>query len=226
MVKRLMLSIAALLVAACGFAQDLVPVRDQSNNGGKGKDNEIVPKACALTLGPKVGLNISFAGDPDEMDLGIKGSAGFTGGVAANIRFWKRPLTKFADTGRLGVQLEFLYSMHLLKSDDENINMNCYEIPLLLQWWFARDFCIEIGPTFTGVFSTSPKELEYNNSIIQIEKIKGHDVMFTIGAEYKSRKGFTAGVRYNLGNSDLAGNFQTKVSTISFCIGWLFSIVK
>ena len=50
--------------------------------------------------------------------------------------------------------------------------------------------------------------------------------MLTIGAEYKTQKGFAASLRYNLGNSDLAGNFQTKVSTISFHIGWLFSIVK
>lgn len=222
MVRRFMLSFAALFVAACGFAQDLVPVNPTNNSDGA----TIVPKSFALTLGPKVGINYSLAGDPGEINLGIGGNIGFSGGLAANVRFGKRPLTKFADTGRFGVQLEALYSMRSLKSDIENINMNCYEIPLLFQWWFVRDFCIEVGPTFTGAFSTSPKELKFNNTIFQTEKIKGNDVMLTIGAEYKSQKGFTAGLRYNLGNSDLAGNFPTKVSTISFSIGWLFSIVK
>ncbi len=222
MVKRFMLSIAAIFVAASGFAQDLIPVNPSHESNGA----EVVPKSFALTLGPKAGINYSLAGDPGEANLGIGGNIGFSGGLAANMRFLKRPLTKFADTGRLGVQLEVLYSMHSLKSDIENINMNCYEIPLLFQWWFARDFCVEVGPTFTGVFSTLPKELKYNNTIYQTEKIKGTDVMLTIGAEYKGQKGFTASLRYNLGNSDLAGNFQTKVSTISLGIGWLFSIVK
>ena len=220
--KRFMLSIAALFVAAGGFAQDLVPASPDSDSNVAG----IVPKSFALTIGPKVGINYSLAGDPDGMNLGIGGNTGFSGGLAANVRFGKRALTKFADTGRFGVQLEALYAMRSLKSDAENINMNCYEIPLLFQWWFVRDLCVEVGPTFTGAFSTSPKELRYNNAVFQTEEIKGNDVMLTIGAEYKTQKGFAASLRYNLGNSDLAGNFQTKVSTISFHIGWLFSIVK
>ncbi len=222
MVKRFMLGIAALFVAVCGFSQDLVPVQQETNGSG----DEIVPKPYALTLGPKVGINYSLAGNPDGMDLGIGGNIGLSGGVAANIRFGKRPLTKFADTGRFGVQLEALYSMHSLKSDIENINMNCYEIPLLFQWWFAQDFCIEVGPTFTGAFSTTPKELKYNNTIFQTQEINGNDIMLTLGAEYKSQKGFNVSLRYNLGNSNLAGNFPTKVSTFSLGIGWLFSIVK
>lgn len=222
MVKRFMLSIAATLIAAFGFAQDLpLGTQDIIEIG-----SEKVPKKYALTLGPKVGINYSLSENPKEMNLGLRGNIGFNGGLAVNIRFGKRQLTRYADTGRFGVQLEALYSMRSLKSDIENINMNCYEIPLLLQWWFVQNFCIEVGPTFTGVFRASPKELNYNNTIFQTEKIKGNDIMLTIGSEYKSPNGFTASLRYNLGNSNLAENFQTKVSTITFSIGWLFSIVK
>ncbi len=223
MVKRFMFSIAAIFVAVCGFSQDLKVVESpvQEVSGAM-----VVPKPVAFSLGPKVGINYALAGNPSEMNLGIGGNIGFSGGLAANIRFGKRPLTKFADTGRFGVQLEALYATHSLKSDIETLNMSCYEVPLLFQWWFVQDFCIEVGPTFTGVFGTSPKELRYNNAVFQTDKIKGNDVMLTVGVEYKTQKGFTASLRYNHGNSDLAGNFQTKVSTVSFGIGWLFSIVK
>lgn len=222
MVRRFLFSIVALLFATCGYAQDLVPVSSTYDTVG----DDVVPKPVAFSLGVKVGANYSLAANPEGIDLGIGGNIGYSGGLAANMRFWKRPLTKFADTGRLGLHLEALYATHSLKSDIENINMVCYEMPLLLQWWFVQDFCFEIGPTFTGAFSTSPKELKYNNTIYQTGKIKGNDVMLTIGAEYKSQKGFTASLRYNHGNSNLAGNFQTKVSTVSFGIGWLFSVVK
>ena len=220
--KRFMLSIAALFVAACGFAQDLVPASPDSDSNVAG----IVPKSFALTIGPKVGINYSLAGDPDGMNLGIGGNTGFSGGLAANVRFGKRALTKFADTGRFGVQLEALYAMRSLKSDAENINMNCYEIPLLFQWWFLRDLCVEVGPTFVAGLSTSPDELQFDRVTYRTGDIKGSDVMVTVGAEYKNRCGFTASLRYNLGTSELANNFQTKVSTLSVGIGWMFSVVK
>lgn len=223
MVRRFLFSIIAILFATCGFAQDLVPMESTNDITTEG---ERVPKPLALTLGVKIGANYSIASNPEGINLGIGGNMGYSGGLVANVRFWKRPLTRFSDTGYLGLHLEALYATHSLKSDVENINMACYEVPLLLQWWFVQDFCFEVGPTFTGVFSTNPKELRYNNSIYQTEKIKGNDIMLTIGAEYKSQKGFTASLRYNHGNSNLAGNFQTKVSTITFGIGWLFSIVK
>ncbi len=220
MLKRAFLTLAvAVVMAASASAQGIVPVDDEVPTG------EVVLKPYALSIGPKIGANYSIAGDPDGMDLGISGNVGFSAGAAANLRF-SRPAGRPFGTERFGVQLEALYSMRSLKSDVEDIKMNSFEIPVLFQWYFLPSFAVEVGPTFTGAFSTSPKEFKYNNAVYQMDKVKAYDVMLSIGVNCKLKNGFTANLRYNLGNSDMAGNFQTKVSTISLGIGWLFNVIK
>lgn len=226
MFKRAFLTLAvAVGMAVSASAQGIVPVDDEVITS----DEEIVIsevlKPYALSIGPKIGANYSLAGDPDGMDLGISGNVGFSAGVAANLRFG-RPAGRPFGTERFGVQLEALYSMRSLKSDVEDITMNCFEIPVLFQWYFVPTFAIEVGPTFTGAFSASPKEFKYNNAVYQMDKVKAYDVMLSIGLNCKLKNGFTADLRYNLGNSDMAGNFKTKVSTISLGIGWLFNVIK
>ena len=226
MFRRVLLTFAlAVGLAVSASAQGIVPVDDDdfvNDNIGSGT---IVYKPYALSIGPKVGVNYSIAGDPDGMDLGMTGNIGFSAGAAVNLRFG-RPAGKPFGTERFGVQLEALYSMRSLKTDVDNINMNCFEIPVLFQWYFLPTFAVEVGPTFTGAFSASPKDFKYNNAVYQMDKMKAYDVMLSIGVNCKLKNGFTADLRYNLGNSDIAGNFQTKVSTISLGIGWLFNVIK
>lgn len=221
MFKRAFLTLAvAAGMAVSVSAQGIVPVDDE---------NDFIPpkvlKPYALSIGPKIGANYSIAGDPDGMYLGISGNVCFSAGVAANLRFG-RPAGRPFGTERFGVQLETLYSMRSLKSDAVDISMNCFEIPVLIQWYFVPTFAVEVGPTFTGVLSASPKEFKYNNAVYQMDKVKAYDVMLSIGLNCKLKNGFTADLRYNMGNSDMAGNFQTKVSTISLGIGWLFNVIK
>lgn len=226
MFKRAFLTLAvAVGMAVSASAQGIVPVDDDVITSDEEVVISEVLKPYALSIGPKIGANYSIAGDPDGMDLGISGNVGFSAGVAANLRFG-RPAGRPFGTERFGVQLEALYSMRSLKSDVEDITMNCFEIPVLFQWYFVPTFAIEVGPTFTGAFSASPKEFKYNNAVYQMDKVKAYDVMLSIGLNCKLKNGFTADLRYNLGNSDMAGNFKTKVSTISLGIGWLFNVIK
>ena len=226
MFKRAFLTLAAAVgMAVSASAQGIVPVDDEVITSDEEVVISEVLKPYALSIGPKIGANYSIAGDPDGMDLGISGNVGFSAGVAANLRFG-RPAGRPFGTERFGVQLEALYSMRSLKSDVEDITMNCFEIPVLFQWYFVPTFAIEVGPTFTGAFSTSPKEFKYNNAVYQMDKVKAYDLMLSIGLNCKLKNGFTADLRYNLGNSDMAGNFKTKVSTISLGIGWLFNVIK
>ncbi|MCM1517047.1 MAG: PorT family protein [Pseudoflavonifractor sp.] len=226
MLKRAFLTLAVIAgMAVTATAQGIVPVDDVDFTASEDPIGGEVLKPYALSTGPKVGVNYSIAGDPDGIDLGISGNIGFSAGVAANLRFG-RPAGRPFGTERFGVQLEALYAMHSLHSDVENITMHCFEIPVLFQWYFIPTFAIEFGPTFTGAFSTSPKELPYNDIVFQMDKVKAYDVMLSIGVNCKLKNGFTADLRYNLGNSDMAGNFKTKVSTISLGIGWLFSVIK
>lgn len=225
MFKRTLLTLALIAGTAAAASAQGILVDVDGTDPYNGKLPEVL-KPYALSIGPKVGANYSIAGDPDGMDLGISGNIGFSAGVAANLRFGRPAGRPYYGTERFGVQLEALYSMHSIKSDVEDIKMNCFEIPVLFQWYFLPSFAIEVGPTFTGAFSTSPKELKYNNAVYQMDKMKSYDVMLSIGVNCKLKNGFTADLRYNMGNSDMAGNFNTKVSTISLGIGWLFSVIK
>lgn len=226
MFKRAFLTLAvAVGMTVSASAQGIVPVEDEVITSDEEVIITEVLKPYALSIGPKIGANYSIAGDPDGMDLGISGNVGFSAGVAANLRFG-RPAGRPFGTERFGVQLEALYSMRSLKSDVDDITLNCFEIPVLFQWYFVPTFAVEVGPTFTGAFSASPKEFKYNNAVYQMNKVKAYDVMLSVGLNCKLKNGFTADLRYNLGNSDMAGNFKTKVSTISLGIGWLFNVIK
>lgn len=215
----------AMGLMASAWAQGIVPVDDDNDVMVINRSLTIVEKPYVLSVGPKIGLNYSLAGDPQGMNIGMTGNVGFSVGAVGNIRFF-RPVGKPLGTERFGVQLEALYSMHSLKTDTQNITMNCFEIPVLLQWYFLPMFAVEVGPTFTGAFSASPKDYNYNNAVYHMDKMKAYDVMVSFGVNCQLRNGFTADLRYNLGNSDIAGNFQTKVSTISLGIGWLFNVIK
>lgn len=226
MFKKLILtSCMAMGLMASAWAQGIVPVDDDNDVMVINRSLTIVEKPYVLSVGPKIGLNYSLAGDPQGMNIGMTGNVGFSVGAVGNIRFF-RPVGKPLGTERFGVQLEALYSMHSLKTDTQNITMNCFEIPVLLQWYFLPMFAVEVGPTFTGAFSASPKDYNYNNAVYHMDKMKAYDVMVSFGVNCQLRNGFTADLRYNLGNSDIAGNFQTKVSTISLGIGWLFNVIK
>lgn len=225
MLKRVLITFAVTIgMVVSASAQGIVPV-DEDEISPAHRSGRVVYKPYALSIGPKVGANYSMAGDPDGMDLGMSGNIGFSAGAAFNLRFG-RPAGRPFGTERFGVQLEALYSMRSLKNDVDDITLNCFEIPVLFQWYFVPNFAVEVGPTFTEAFSASPKEFNYNNAVYQMDKVKSYDVMLSIGVNCKLRNGFTADLRYNLGNSDLAGNFNTKVSTISLGIGWLFNVIK
>lgn len=225
MLKRVLISFAITIgMVVSASAQGIVPV-DEDEISPTHRSGRVVYKPYALSIGPKVGANYSMAGDPDGMALGMSGNIGFSAGAAFNLRFG-RPAGRPFGTERFGVQLEALYSMRSLKNDVDDIKLNCFEIPVLFQWYFVPNFAVEVGPTFTGAFSASPKEFNYNNAVYQMDKVRSYDVMLSIGVNCKLKNGFTADLRYNLGNSDLAGNFNTKVSTISLGIGWLFNVIK
>ena len=179
-----------------------------------------------VSVGVKGGVNYSFASDPKGFELGTKGAVGFQGGFAANIHFSDKKDYTPAGTSRFGVQVEALYSQRTLKTDIEDIKMNCFAIPVLAQFYVTPSFTIEAGPTFTGILSSSPKTMTQGLTTFGIGEFKCYDVMASIGVGYYHSSGITASARFNLGNMNLAGNFETKVSTAELSIGYLFKVYK
>lgn len=186
----------------------------------------IVKRPFTVSVGVKGGVNYSLASDPKGFNLGTKGAVGFQGGLAANIHFSDKKDYTPAGTGRFGVQLEALYSQRTLKTDIENIKMNCFAVPVLAQFYITPSFTIEAGPTFTGILSSSPKTMTQGLTTFGIGEFKCYDVMASIGIGYYHNSGVTASARFNLSNVSLAGNFETKVSTAELSIGYLFKVYK
>lgn len=220
MFKRIF--ITAAIIAGVSTLSSAQGFGDSSDSGFS---DEYVLRPYTLSVGPEVGFNYSFAGDPEGMKIGAGGSAGFNAGIAANLRFG-RPAGRPLGTERFGVQLELLYGRYGVSNDIENIGMNCYEIPVLFQWYFLPQLAVEFGPTFTGAFSVSPKEFEVGNKLINMDKISATDVKISVGLNCKLPSGFTAGLRYNIGTSNMSSSFETKVSTLTVSVGWLFTAIK
>ncbi|MDO3389625.1 porin family protein [Bacteroides sp. ET489] len=187
----------------------------------------IVDSPYRIYLGPKAGVNFaSMTGLSDEFGLNPKSGIGFQGGLAAGIHFGRRTPKAEGGTGRFGIQLEAMYSQRTIKTDYENLKLSYFEVPILAQYFVMPELSIELGPTICGTLNSSPEKIQSGNIVIQTEEIKGYDVMLTAGIGYKSKNGFTASARYNLGMSELAGNFNGKVSTVTVSVGWLFNLIK
>lgn len=197
--------------------------------------DNIIDSSYRIYLGPKVGFNMaSMSGLSDEFALNPKSGIGFQGGLAANIHFgrYKGREKSPGGTGAFGIQVEAMYSQRTIKTDAENLKLSYFEVPILAQYYVIPDLSIEVGPTITGSLNSSPDEIKFNNVLISTGELKGFDVMLTAGVGYKLKVSnkhencLTASLRYNLGMSKLAGNFEGKVNTVTVSIGWLFSLVK
>lgn len=198
---------------------------------------ELDDSSYRISIGPKFGMNMaSLSGLQDEYALNPSNGMGFHGGLAVNLHFGRRTEYAYGGTGLWGVQVEALYSQRTIKTDFEDLKFNCLEVPVLAQYYILPSLCIEAGPTFVTTLSSSPDEIfiqrfedtptSITDLTIKTGEIKAFDVMLSAGVGYKHKSGFTASARYNLGMSELAGNFTGKVSTVSVSIGWLFNVVK
>lgn len=184
-------------------------------------------RSSVLKVGPTLGLTFSTMSKFDGADLGQGMGIGFQGGAAVQVHLGRKRGAD-AGTGPLAIQAEALYVNHSVKTDQENISLNYFEVPLLLKYFVTPNLNIEVGPTFCGTLSTSPDNISDNAKLVNIPvgQIKGFDVKATIGVSYELKQGLYASARYNLGTSDLAGDFPCKVSAFTLSVGWMFDIFK
>ena len=211
--KKLLMLVATTMM--------VVSVNAQERAG----DDIVDTRKNVVSLGITAGGNYSMMSSYDAVDLGSRTGIGFQGGLAVNAHFGQRQGAD-AGTGPIGLQLELLYGLHNFKTDlNDNIKLGYLEVPLLLKYYIAQEFNIEVGPTFAFLMSKSPDKLQGPSTMIAIGELKGGDVRGTIGVSYQT-KGFFASARYNLGFSDLAGNFPCKVSAVTVSVGYLFDIFK
>jgi hypothetical protein len=133
-----------------------------------------------------------------------------------------------------------------------DMTVGYFEVPVYVQVYpFYRSdamntFYIEAGADFAGTISRSPKSLtvdnlkgEYSSVTYNLDsdnsKLKGMDVRIMAGVGYdfaiKNEKHETTNLiginaRYYMGTSKLAGNFNSKMSTLEISLSWMFNIGK
>lgn len=132
------------------------------------------------------------------------------------------------------------------------LSIGYFEVPVFLQVYpfYKSDamntFYIEVGPDFAGTMSRKPKSLTVENPSKDWSSVtynldnngstlKGMDVRVMAGIGYdfaiKNEKQETSSLigvnaRYYMGTSKLAGNFNSKMSTLEISLSWMFNIGK
>ncbi len=173
-----------------------------------------------------------------QVKFGIKGglniasvdfeSSGISISPDSKIGFHAGAMAKLSIAEQFSVQPELLYSVEGatfdFDGDEMDINMNFVNIPVLFTYNPAEIFSIHVGPQI-GIPVTAEFESEGQTEDIK-DDIKSINLSAAIGAAVELDNGFTGGVRYNLGLSDLndtEDDGSIKTNAFQVYVGYFFS---
>ena len=129
---------------------------------------------------------------------------------------------------KFSVQPELLYSTQgaTLESEGQKVdfNLSYLNIPVMAKYYVAPKFNLEIGPQIG--FLTSAKGKAMGISADMKDLFKSTDFGLNFGAGYDFTNKFSAGIRYNLGLSNIAedsGDESAQNSVVSLSLGYKFN---
>lgn len=195
-------------------------------NGLFSQEGTPIDRSFRMSIGPKAGVGLAFGSYSNAQNLSFSPSLSYQFGVVYNAHFGRRFELSNGGTGLFGFQLEALYGKNSLKLGTESFGFSFIEVPVLMQIYVIPVLAIEAGATVVKVFSGTPSQITYDGATYGIGELSGSDVRITAGLCYKSPMGIMIDARYNLGMSPVAGNFDTKVSSVMVSFAYLFNIVK
>lgn len=167
--------------------------------------------------------SISSQSSSITSEFGIR--PGFNVGVAANIRFCKRNERSSVKTGLLAFQPEVRYATMGGNNPDYSIGTGYLMIPAMFQVYPIKNMYIEFGPEFALNLSHTPNNVVVGNYQLDLANLKANDVLLGVGFGYAAN-GFTVGVRYNHGFSNMAENLLWKNYILQVNLGYAFSLGK
>jgi opacity protein-like surface antigen len=166
-----------------------------------------------VKFGVKGGLNVAtLTGDVDDASSKV----GFHVGGFAEIKV----------SDKFAVQPELLFSTQGAKSDgDGTLNLSYVNIPVMAKFYVADAFSLEAGPQIG--FLTAAKVKRGGESVDIKDELKSVDFGLNFGAGYNLTENLSAGLRYNLGLSDVfktegGEDFKSKNSVFSVSLGYKF----
>jgi opacity protein-like surface antigen len=176
--------------------------------------------AQEVKYGAKAGLNFAnLTGDVEDASMKI----GFNVGGFAEIKV----------SDKFSVQPELLYSTQGAKSEEsfegETIesewNLSYLNIPIMAKYYVSEKFSLEAGPQIGFLLGSKVKvesiEVDFKDNTESI------DFGLNIGSAYDFTENLFAGLRYNIGLSNVAkteSGDDTKInnSVISLSLGYRF----
>lgn len=235
----------------------VVPLFAQSDEGEDETSPQGKQKRVAFFIGPKIGGTFTSMTNPDEGKLYDKFGVGYSGGLAMKFRFGTSGDGAQGGTGLCGVGLELKYKKNTVKTvatdekggENANFSIGYFEVPVYFQLYpFKKSdtmntFYVELGASFAGTMSRSPKTLSLTNPSADCSKVtynidnngsklKGGDIRPLVGVGYtipipkSSANGLDINARYYIGTSKLADNFNCKMNTFEISLAWSFKIGK
>ena len=184
-------------------------------------------------FGIKGGLNSSnFSGNTEDMNF--KPRVGFNVGAFAAIKL----------SEKVTLQPEILYSTQGAKAENVNadvngvnytadidFNLSYINVPVMFKYYVADKFNLEAGPQigFLTSAETSTKVDGFNQTVDQDAKeyLESVDFGFNFGAGYDFTEKIFAGIRYNIGLSNVlktqsGDNSEWQNSLLSLSVGYKF----
>ena len=165
-----------------------------------------------------------------EVKFGIKAGvnmATLTGDSADNldskIGFHVGGFAEFKVSEKFSVQPEVLFSTQGAKADGGSLDINYINIPVMAKFYATPEFSLEAGPQL-GFLVSAESNPDSGSSTDVKEFLKSTDFGVNLGAGYQFTENFSAGLRYNLGLSNMAEeeNVEFMNSVFSLSLGYRF----
>ena len=173
-------------------------------------------------FGVKGGVNFAnFAGDVEDNSTKVGFNVGGFVEIKVSDKFSVQPELLFSTQG---TQTEFTESGITVKA---KANLSYLNIPLMAKYYVADGFSLEAGPQVGFLTSAKYKAESGGNEVEEDAKddFESTDFGFNFGAGYDFTTNLSAGVRYNLGLSNIAkdsGDDKVTNTVLSVSLAYKF----
>lgn len=160
-----------------------------------------------MSFGVKGGLNLATITNADGSNTLIGFHVGFFG--------------EFMLGDNFALQPEVLYSAQGAEFDDGDLKLDYITIPVMLKYYVADSFSLEIGPQVGFLVSAEEVGVDIKDDV------KSTDFGVNFGAGYDVTPNLIIGVRYNLGLSRwqealFPGESESENSVFQISLGYRF----
>ncbi len=196
-------------------------------------------KKNTFFVGPKLGLTFNSMSQPKEGNLYDGMGIGFSGGASAKLRFGQAYENSYGGTGLFGIGLELKYKQNKVKTvGSDPLSISYFEVPITAQIYpFYKNRALntlyfEVGVDMALGLTSSPDELTFtpnNDSYSKVTyktgDLKPSDFRIPVGIGYTiPNTGLDINLRYYIGTSELAENFNSKMNSLELSLAWLFKV--